>query len=229
METKKCSYCGGEILAAAKKCKHCGKWLNDKKEMINCPVCSEEIEAESEKCVHCNELSSGDKAKSEVLPPELSMSKFPFKSWKVLRFIMPIFFLPFIGGIKLIAKGQFGEEHYEIYTAIMGLLIGIMFFFLSSYVRTISKKNSFRFTFLAILQVALSILSSFLLFALDDDYVGEIDLILGGGMDRYIYNVQFVSFKIGKSGCKRNKTFRNFYDNLYCNRLYRTNSLFNNS
>ena len=27
-ETKRCPYCGEEIMAAAKKCKHCGKWLN---------------------------------------------------------------------------------------------------------------------------------------------------------------------------------------------------------
>lgn len=27
METKKCSYCGGEIMSAARKCKHCGQWL----------------------------------------------------------------------------------------------------------------------------------------------------------------------------------------------------------
>lgn len=28
METKICPYCGEEILAAAKKCKHCGEWLD---------------------------------------------------------------------------------------------------------------------------------------------------------------------------------------------------------
>ncbi len=28
-ETKKCPYCGGEILIEAKKCKHCKRWLND--------------------------------------------------------------------------------------------------------------------------------------------------------------------------------------------------------
>lgn len=28
-EVKQCPYCGKEILAVAKKCKHCGKWLNE--------------------------------------------------------------------------------------------------------------------------------------------------------------------------------------------------------
>ena len=28
-ETKNCPYCGEEILAGAKKCKHCGEWLEE--------------------------------------------------------------------------------------------------------------------------------------------------------------------------------------------------------
>lgn len=31
-ETKKCPYCGEEILAVAKKCKHCGTWLDGRDE-----------------------------------------------------------------------------------------------------------------------------------------------------------------------------------------------------
>lgn len=27
-DTKRCPYCGEEILAVAKKCKHCGEWLD---------------------------------------------------------------------------------------------------------------------------------------------------------------------------------------------------------
>lgn len=30
METKQCPYCGGEIMSTAKKCKHCGEWLEER-------------------------------------------------------------------------------------------------------------------------------------------------------------------------------------------------------
>lgn len=47
-ETKSCPYCGEEILATAKKCKHCGKWLEQK-----CPQCGEWVKAEAKKCRYC--------------------------------------------------------------------------------------------------------------------------------------------------------------------------------
>ena len=47
-ETKTCPFCGQEILATAKKCKHCGKWLE-----MECPYCAENIPANSKICPQC--------------------------------------------------------------------------------------------------------------------------------------------------------------------------------
>lgn len=59
-ETKRCPYCGEEILAVAKKCKHCGEWLDKEepkyeKKMVACPVCGEDIEEGTEICPYCHE------------------------------------------------------------------------------------------------------------------------------------------------------------------------------
>ena len=56
-ETKNCPYCGEEILAVAKKCKHCGEWLNLQpiKEFISCSACGEQVEKGTIICPHCQE------------------------------------------------------------------------------------------------------------------------------------------------------------------------------
>lgn len=63
-ETKRCPYCGEEILAVARKCKHCGEWLDreepkTEKKMIECPVCGEDVEEGTDICPYCNEPVAG--------------------------------------------------------------------------------------------------------------------------------------------------------------------------
>ena len=49
-ETKLCPFCGHEIKSSAKKCIHCGKWLEKK-----CPACGEWIKIDANKCRYWGE------------------------------------------------------------------------------------------------------------------------------------------------------------------------------
>lgn len=81
-ETKKCPFCGKEILAIAKKCKYCGKWMDEehtKKEQKQCPVCGEMIDADATTCPYCKEdVSAYQEEKTpepSVIPVEVKEQK----------------------------------------------------------------------------------------------------------------------------------------------------------
>ena len=67
-KVKICPYCGEEILAVAKKCKHCGEWLDKETEtepaMVECPVCGEQIEESADICPFCKEKVKDEKETS---------------------------------------------------------------------------------------------------------------------------------------------------------------------
>lgn len=74
-ETKRCPYCGEEILAVAKKCKYCGEWLDkeepkEEKKMVACPVCGESVEDGTQVCPYCHERIAEEK--SQTPPYHLS-------------------------------------------------------------------------------------------------------------------------------------------------------------
>lgn len=67
-QTKNCPYCGEEILAVAKKCKHCGEWLETKEEKETTPAVSAEATPKPEATPVSHPAT--EKPASEVAPSE---------------------------------------------------------------------------------------------------------------------------------------------------------------
>ena len=96
-ETKRCPYCGEEIMATAKKCKHCGEWLTEenhtpKKETKACPVCGEQMEADATLCPHCHE-AVGSSAATAPRTPQSTPGRAPQPARQQPR--RPSDYLPF--------------------------------------------------------------------------------------------------------------------------------------
>lgn len=74
-KTKRCPYCGEEILEKAIKCKHCGEML-DKIETYQktkkCPFCAENIPQNANYCDICE--SNLENVKSNNIPPSIEFS-----------------------------------------------------------------------------------------------------------------------------------------------------------
>ena len=101
--TKQCPYCGEEILAVAKKCKHCGEWLTEDvkpEKQIPCPICGEPVNASLTVCPHCNEPIEQDKiVRQEAKPDSKSYTSSQFQNSTSNN--RPLFWI--IGGVVVLA------------------------------------------------------------------------------------------------------------------------------
>lgn len=127
-ETKVCPYCGEEILAVAKKCKHCGEWLDKPKQpQKSCPVCGETIDAKAEICPFCKELTNGSENSPEPMncDPQISRSAGSARKWYD-GFWKEFFLNPLIHHFADF-KGRMSRRAYWLF-----LLLSIPVFFLAA-------------------------------------------------------------------------------------------------
>lgn len=108
-ETKKCPFCGEEILARAIKCKHCGEMLNNStnqtENMKKCPYCAEYISIDTQYCKFCeSDLTSIQQNNT----PQIEYFKFVIHNNKknkdidikeIKKWNWGAFWLPWIWGI----------------------------------------------------------------------------------------------------------------------------------
>ena len=82
-QTKNCPYCGEEILATAKKCKHCGEWLGESESVLT----DEEIERFAE-----------DAANAAIAEMEKADEKVN-KLWKIIRTCINVASVLIVAGV----------------------------------------------------------------------------------------------------------------------------------
>ena len=126
MEEKKlCPYCGKEILKVAKKCKHCGEWLEQKepeKEKKACPICGELVDVDLEVCPYCKESThineGGNEDKIVNDPPNVRENKGNIWKKKTFYSMLPIICLCIIKTcgfvIKKCQEEKSHKEHVEL-------------------------------------------------------------------------------------------------------------------
>lgn len=112
---KTCKYCGGELIDTAKKCKHCGEWLD-----INCPYCEGEVSPQAAICPHCGERLT------PVVNNSNNYTNTNGCSW--VKTLLFLFFFGYLGGHRFYVGKTGTAVAMLLITLCLGWIFGIGFF-----------------------------------------------------------------------------------------------------